>query len=430
MIKRYTREKMGNIWSRENRFSNMLEVEILACEAQSKLGKVPKQAVKEIRKKAKFQLDRIDELEKETKHDVVAFVKNVSENIGEAGKFIHLDLTSSDVLDTALGVQLKEAIAILIQDIDILLKSLANQARKYKNTPIIGRTHGVHAEPTTFGLKLTLFFDEMKRNLARLEQAKQAVSVGKISGSVGTYSNVDPYVEEYVCRKLGLVPVSISTQIIQRDRIAQLMNTIAIIGASLEKIALEIRHLQRTEVLEVEEPFSKIQTGSSSMPHKKNPIICERICGLARILRSNSMAALENIALWHERDISHSSVERIIIPDSTILLDYMLDKMNFVISNLVVYPDKMKQNLKKTKGLIFSQKILSKLIQKGLSRTESYDIVQRLAMEAWDKELDFEKLVKEDLTIRKILEDYEVEECFDIKQHFKHIDTIFKKVGV
>jgi len=430
MIKRYTRKKIGDVWSRENRFSKMLEVEILACEAQTKLGKVPKEALKKIKQSASFQIERIDEIEKETHHDVVAFIRNMSENIGPEGRYIHLGLTSSDVLDTALGVQLKETTDVLVEDIDMLLSSLASQARMYKHTPVVGRSHGIHAEPTTFGLKLALFYDDMKRNIVRLKQVKDIVSVGKISGSVGTYSNVDPFVEKYVCEKLNLNPVNISTQIVQRDGIAELMTTIAVIGASLEKIALEVRNLQRTEVLEVEEPFSKYQTGSSSMPHKKNPIICERVCGLARLLRSYAMASLENVALWHERDISHSSVERVILPDSTILLDYMLDKMNFIISNLKVYPEKMKKNLGKTKGLIFSQKLLSILVEKGLSREESYQTVQRLAMKAWKKNLDFEELVKKDLTIREILEEYELEECFNINQHLKHIDTIFRKVGI
>lgn len=430
MIERYTQEKMGEVWSRENRFSKMLEVEILTCEAQAELGNIPKEAAKRIREKACFQLNEIDRIEKKTKHDVVAFVRNVSENVGEEGKFIHLGLTSSDILDTALGVQLKEATEILIQDIHPLLEFLSSQAKEYKYTPIIGRSHGVHAEPTTFGLKLALFYDEMKRNLSRLKEAKKMVSVGKISGSVGTYSNVDPYVEKYVCENLDLKPANISTQIIQRDRVAHLLSTIALIGASLEKIALEVRHLQRTEVLEALEPFKSGQTGSSSMPHKKNPVVCERICGLSRVLRSNSMAGFENVALWHERDISHSSVERIVIPDSTILLDYMLDKMNFVISDLQVYPENMKKNIGKTKGLIFSQKLLSKLVEKGLSRSEGYKIVQRLAMKVWEEDISFKKLVKEDSSVKDILGEEHIEDCFKIENHFKHVDTIFERVGI
>jgi len=407
----------------------MLEVELLSCQAQSKLGKIPPKALSKINKKAKFQIKKIDELEKKTNHDVVAFIRNVSENIGPEGRFIHLGLTSSDILDTALAVQLRQATSLLVKDVEVLLKSLARQARKYKKTAIIGRSHGIHAEPTTFGLKLALFFDEMQRNLKRLKQVQEIISVGKISGSVGTYSNIDPFVERYVCKRLGLKPANISTQIVQRDRIAQFLSVIAIVGASLEKISTEIRHLQRTEVLEAEEPFSKTQTGSSSMPHKRNPIICERICGLSRILRANALVALENIALWHERDISHSSAERVILPDSTILLDYMLDKMNSVIKGLQVYPDNMKKNIDATNGLIFSQKVLSVLVEKGLSRAEAYRIVQKLAMRAWKGE-SFKDLVSKDKSINDNLTDKEIDKCFDIRGHFKHVNKIFKKVGV
>jgi len=379
MIERYSLPKMASIWQEEFKFKTMLDIEILALEALAKIKEVPPEAVRRIKKKANFNLKQIRKIEEKTQHDVVAFVANVAQYIGRDAEYLHKGLTSSDILDTTLGVQLKAASEVLIRDIEELLKVLARKARAYKDTACIGRTHGVHAEPTTFGLKLALWYDEMRRNLERLKLARDEVSVGKISGAVGTYANVDLSVEKYVCHKLGLKAAKISTQIIQRDIYAVFMARLAITGSSLEKFATEIRHLQRTEVLEAEEPFGKGQKGSSAMPHKRNPVICERICGLSRLLRGNALAAMENNALWHERDISHSSVERVILPDSTIALDYMLNKFIEVVDGLQVYPENMMANLVKTKGLIFSQRVLLALMEKGLVRPKAYDLVQRCA---------------------------------------------------
>ncbi|NQT46856.1 MAG: adenylosuccinate lyase, partial [Candidatus Omnitrophica bacterium] len=355
MIKRYTLPKMERIWTEENKFQKFCEVEILACEAMARLGLIPKKAAATIRRRARFDIEHIKEIEAKTHHDVIAFLIDLGESVGEDSKYIHKGLTSSDVLDTALSVMMCEAAEILHQGLTRLCKALRKKAHKYRHAVMMGRSHGVHAEPVTFGLKMALFYDEMKRNIARLKEAKETVSVGKISGAVGTYANIDPRIEEYVCKKLKLKAARISTQVLQRDRHAHYMSTLAIIGASLEKLAVEIRHLHRTEVDEAEEPFAKGQKGSSAMPHKKNPIICERVTGLARVLRGNAMAAMENVALWHERDISHSSVERVIVPDSTILLDYMLEKMVGVIDGLVVKTDSMMDNLNKNRGIIFSQ---------------------------------------------------------------------------
>ena len=430
MIERYSLPKMNNIWQEEFKFKTMLAIEILVLEAFAKQKKIPQDAVERIKQKAKFNLNQIRKIEEKTQHDVVAFVTNVSQYIGKDAQYLHAGLTSSDVLDTTLGVQLKASSEILIDDVNRLLKALAKKARTYKDTVCMGRTHGVHAEPTTFGLKLALWYDEMRRNLERLELAKKEVSVGKLSGAVGTYSNIDPQVETYVCRKLGLKPANISTQIIQRDVYAQYMTTLAVCGASLEKFATELRHLQRTEVLETEEPFGKGQKGSSAMPHKRNPVICERVCGLARLLRGNSVAAMENVTLWHERDISHSSVERIIMPDSTLALDYMLNKFIQVIEGLNVYPENMMANIIKTRGLIFSQRVLLSLMEKGLARPAAYDLVQRCAMASWKEGKDFKDCLLLDRIVPKYLNEKELDNIFDLNYYLRNVNRIFAKVGL
>lgn len=430
MIPRYTRPEMERIWQEENKFQKMLEVELLATEALSKLGKVPKASLNNIKRLAKFDVDRIKEIEKDTNHDVVAFILNLSENIGEDAKYIHMGLTSSDVLDTALSCQMKEAADMLIEDLKKLLAALKGKAKKYKFTPMIGRSHGVHAEPITFGLKMALFYDETKRSIVRLMRAKEIISVGKISGAVGTYANIDPKVEEYVCRKLGLRASNISTQILQRDRHAEYLTMLAVVASSLEKFATEIRNLQRTEVAEVEEYFSSTQKGSSAMPHKKNPITCERIAGLARVIRGNALASLESITLWHERDISHSSVERIVLPDSTIALDYMINKFADVIRNLVVHPDNMMNNIQRSSGIIFSQRVLLELIEKGLTRVEAYNMVQKISMASRDEKISFKEALLRDDSVRNTLSESEIENCFDLGYHAKYVDRIFKKVGI
>ena len=430
MIERYTRPQMGNIWQDENKFAKMMQVEILACEALCKMGKVPKKALAQIKKKAGFDVNRIRKIEEKTRHDVIAFVQSLSEHVGDASRYIHKGLTSSDVLDTALAVQMKEAADILLDDMGKLAAALKKKAKQYKNTVCIGRTHGIHAEPMTFGLKMALFYTQVLRDIERLEQAKKVISVGKLSGAVGTFAHLDPFVEEYVCKKLGLKPALVATQVIQRDRHAQYLCAIAIAGATLEKIATEIRHLQKTEVREAEEPFEEGQKGSSAMPHKRNPIVCERITGLARVLRANAGAAIENINLWHERDISHSSVERIIIPDSTIALDYMLDLMTGVIDGILVYPKAMQENLNKTRGLIFSQKTMIFLVNKGYLRKDAYDIVQRNAMKVWETGADFKSLLIKDKDVAKRVSPKELDSIFDVKPYLKNIDKIFKKVGI
>ena len=430
MINRYTLPEMGRVWDEENKFRKFLEIEILVCEALAKRGRIPRSALTRIKKKAGFSLSRIKQIEKKTRHDVIAFLTNLAENIGPASRYVHLGLTSSDMLDTGLSLLMKEASGILIKDIKGLRSVLKKKARRYKNTVMIGRSHGVHAEPVTFGLKLALFYDEFGRNLERMEAARATIGYGKISGAVGTYAHIEPFVEEYVCKKLKLKPASLSTQILQRDRHAQFITTLAIIGSSLEKMAVEFRGLQRTEVLEVEEPFARGQKGSSSMPHKRNPIVCERVSGLARLLRGNALAAMENVALWHERDISHSSVERVIIPDSAIVLDYMLNKMTAVVEGLLVYPENMRANLRRTKGLIFSQSVLLALVRKGLTREESYGLVQRLSMLAWKKGSEFKELALEDGEIKRHLTRKEIEDCFALEPHVKNVNRIFKKVGI
>ncbi len=433
MIARYTRPAMGKIWTDENKFQTWLDIEILACEAQAELGVIPKEAVNVIRAKAKFDVKRIDEIELEVKHDVIAFLTNVGEYVGQESRFIHLGMTSSDILDTGLSLQMKQSADLLLKDLHKLNDILAKRANEYKYTVMIGRTHGIHAEPTTFGLKLALWFDETKRNIRRLEQARETIACGQISGAVGTYEHLDPFVEKYVCEKLGLKPAPISTQILQRDLHAEFLTTIAIIGSSLEKFATEIRHLQKTEVLEVEEYFSKGQKGSSAMPHKRNPITCERVAGLARVLRGNAQASMENISLWHERDITHSSVERIIIPDSCILLDYMLGLFTDIIDKLIVYPENMKKNLELTSGLIFSQEVLLALTKKGMKREDAYAAVQKYAMEVWSREAgkkSFKEVLKSDSNIIKYLSNSELDELFDLKKSIRNVDYIFTRVGL
>jgi len=407
-----------------------MEVEIAACEAHAKLGKIPRNALSGIKKRAKFDLQRIEALDKKTNHDVAAFVENLQENVGRGGEYIHMGLTSNDVTDTALALQMKEAADIILKDLNSLLTVLAKKSRRYKDTVMIGRTHGIHAEPITFGLKIALFYQEVKRNIERMEAAKKAISVGKISGAVGTFSNLEPQVESYVCKKLELDPAPISNQVLQRDRHAQFLATIAIVGATLEKLATEIRGLQRTEVLEAEEYFSKTQKGSSAMPHKRNPITSERICGLARVLRANAHVSMENIALWHERDISHSSVERIIIPDSTTLIDYMLRTMTDLIEHLVVYPDNMKKNLDKTGGLIFSQRVMIELIKKGLTREKAYRLVQKHAMITWKEGKDFKELLLADKEVTKTLKPYQINKCFELDYYLRNVGKIFKRAGL
>ncbi|MBW1988550.1 MAG: adenylosuccinate lyase [Deltaproteobacteria bacterium] len=427
MIKRYTREEMGSLWTDENKYRTWLSVEVLASEAMAKLGKVPESAAKNIREKADFSVERVEEIEKETKHDVIAFLTSVAENVGEDARFIHLGMTSSDVLDTAFAFLLKQAGEKILAGIDRLMEAIKARAVEHKYTVMIGRSHGIHAEPITFGLKLAVFYDEMKRNRRRVAQAIETVSVGKISGAVGTFANIPPEVEAYVCEKLGLSPAPASTQIVQRDRHAEFFTSLAILASSVEKLATEIRHLQRTEVLEAEEYFSKGQKGSSAMPHKRNPIGSENLCGLARVVRANALASMENVALWHERDISHSSVERVIGPDSTILMDYMLNRMANMIQNLVVYPERMKKNLELTRGLIFSQQVLLALAEAGVSREDAYAMAQKNAMAAWKGE-DFKSLLLADQEVRNHLSEQQIEDIFDLKHHLKHVDTIFERV--
>lgn len=419
---------MKNIWEQRNKFDKWLSVEVLAAEALAELGKVPKKAVANIKKKAGFNIDRINEIEKTTKHDVISFLSAVAEEIGEDSRFLHIGLTSSDVLDTSLAILMKEAADIILNDLEKLLSVLKKRAFEHKGTVMIGRTHGIHAEPITFGFKLALWYEETKRNYERMKRAKDVISFGKISGAVGTFANIDPFVEEYVCKKSGLKPDPASSQIIQRDRHAEYLLALSLIASSIDKFAIEIRHLQRTEVLEAEEFFTAGQKGSSAMPHKRNPIACENLSGLARIVRSNAIAALENIPLWHERDISHSSVERVIIPDSTILINYMLVKITSLIASLKVYPENMLINLNKTQGLVFSERILLELVNKGLKRDDAYKIVQRNAMSVWEGKGAFKDLLKNDKELKNYLNIKEIEECFDLKHHLRNIDYIFKRI--
>ncbi len=424
MIPRYTRPEMGRIWSEENGFQKWLDVEILAAEGLARLGKVPKAAIARIKKKARFNVERIREIEAEVKHEIIAFLSSVAESIGDDARFLHVGMTSSDIMDTALAIQFKEASAILVQDVSDLMKVLRRQAVKYKWTVMIGRTHGVHAEPITFGLKLALWYQEMARNLARLEKAIDDICVGQISGAVGTFAQVSPKVEAYVCRKSGLKPALISNQIIQRDRHAYFFATLAVVASSLEKFAVEIRHLQRTEVQEAEEPFTPGQKGSSAMPHKRNPILSENVSGLARLMRSYAVAAMEDVPLWHERDISHSSVERVIAPDATIVLDFMLRRMIYVLGNLCVYPEAMKRNLEKSGGAVFSEKVLLALVDKGIARDKAYRMVQRHALKVGKEGGDLKRELLNDPEITRHLPPKEIEALWGVQHHLKNVDMI------
>ncbi len=428
MIPRYTRPDMAKIWEPENRFRIWLEIETLACEAQAILGVIPKEAVPVIREKGNFNIERIDAIEAEVKHDVIAFLTSVSEFVGPEARFIHQGMTSSDVLDTCLSVQMVQAADELLADLDMLLDSIKARAMEHRETVCMGRSHGIHAEPVTFGLKLATWYAEMDRNRTRLRTARDNIATGAISGAVGTFANIDPFVEEYVCEKMGLKPEPVSTQVIPRDRHAEYFCTLSIIASSMERIAIEVRHLQRTEVLEAEEQFTKGQKGSSAMPHKRNPILSENLTGQARYVRSFCIPALENIALWHERDISHSSVERYIAPDATVALDFSLRRLNGLVRNLVVYPENMLKNLNQMKGLVFSQKILLDLTQAGVSRENAYRLVQRNAMKVWEEGKDFQTELLADSEVVGALGEDKIRESFDLNYHLKHVNTIFKRV--
>lgn len=428
MISRYSRQRMEAIWSPENRYRKWLDIEILACEAMAKRGEIPDESLRNIREKAAFDVARIDEIEKTTKHDVIAFLTSVTEKVGEDGRFIHRGLTSSDILDTSLALLLQEAAGILIEDLDLLLAALRKKALKHRNTPMIGRSHGIHAEPITFGLKMCLWYAEMQRNRDRLVRARDTISVGKLSGAVGTFSFVDPAIEKYVCERLSLKPAPASSQIVQRDRHAEYFSTLAIIASSIDKFAQEIRLLQRTEVREAEEYFSLGQKGSSAMPHKRNPVLSENLSGLSRLMRSYAVAALEDMALWHERDISHSSVERVIGPDATILLDFMLNRFTGLIDHLVVYPERMLANIGMTRGVIFSQTVLLKLIEKGVTREEAYAIVQRNAMRSWQEGFEFKDLLLQDPEVSSRIKPEDLDDAFQIGHFLKKVDFIFDRV--
>ncbi len=427
MIPRYSRTEMESIWSPQNRFQKWLDIEILVCEALAKKGDIPREALRTIKAKARFDINRIDEIERTVKHDVIAFLTSVAEFVGPESRFIHVGLTSSDILDTSLAVLLKEAADILLADIDLLLDVLKKKAFLHKKTLMIGRTHGIHAEPVTFGLKMAMWYEEMVRNRNRMLRARDAVACGKISGAVGTFAFVDPAVEEYVCRKLGLTPEKVATQIVQRDRHAEFFSTLAIIASSLEKFATEIRHLQRTEVREAEEYFSPGQKGSSAMPHKRNPVLSENLSGLARLMRGYAVAAMENVALWHERDISHSSVERVIAPDATVLLDFMLSRFTGLVDDLVIYPDRMIENLNLTRGVIFSQKVLLKMLEKGMTREQAYAVVQENAMRAWLEGIEFKDLLLSDRRVKSYLGAKEIRGIFRLENFLGNVDYIFKR---
>ncbi|OGV67254.1 MAG: adenylosuccinate lyase [Lentisphaerae bacterium RIFOXYA12_FULL_48_11] len=430
MIPRYTGKEIGTIWTDENKFRTWLRIEILACEAMNKLGMVPTADLKRIQTRSNFNVKRIDRIEAKVNHDVIAFLTNVAEYVGPSARYIHRGLTSSDILDTSLAVQMVQAIDILIRDVKAVRAAVAVKARKYKFTPMMGRSHGVHAEPITFGLKMALMHDEFGRALARLQAARQTIAVGQLSGAVGTHAHLDPFVEKYVCRKLGLKPAAISTQILQRDRHAHYITALALVGASVDRWATEFRHLQRTEVHEMEEFFGSEQKGSSAMPHKKNPITGEKLSGLSRLLRGNMVAAMENVALWHERDISHSSVERIIVPDSTIALDHMLRQLDRLVTNMKVYPKRMMQNLNMTHGLVHSQQVLLMLTDKGFSRETAYRMVQRHAMESWETGTEFRKLIEADPEIMHKIKPKDLNRVFDLNVHFKDVNRTFKAVGL
>ena len=430
MIERYTRTRMGQIWSLENRYQKFLEVEIMAAAAWAEMGVIPQEAARLISENAAFDVQRIEELEKETRHDVVAFTRCVAESLGEESRFFHYGLTSYDIVDTALSVMLVEAAGLIKEGLQELDKVLVEQARRYKETPAVGRTHGVHAEPTSLGLKFALWLGEVRRNRERLDRATDAVRVGKISGAVGNFAHIDPFIEEYVCKKLGLEPAPVSTQVLQRDRHAEYVGTLAIIGATLEKMALEVRNLQRTETRELEEPFYSGQKGSSAMPHKRNPVTCEKVCGLARLLRGYSGTALENVALWHERDISHSSVERVILPDSTIVCDHMLQQMIRVIGELRVYPEQLERNLELTGGLIYSQRVLLELVESGISREKAYDLVQRCSMEAWEGGRTLKEILAGEEIVINNLGEEKLEDCFDPAYYLQRVDYIYRRLGI
>lgn len=430
MLERYSRPEMRAIWTEENKFKAWLEVELCACEAWAELGVIPKEDVEALRKSASFDIDRINEIELETRHDVIAFTRAVSETVGPERKWVHYGLTSTDVVDTAMGYLLRQANEILRADLERFIGILRGQAVAYKDTPMMGRTHGVHAEPTTFGLKMALWHEEMKRNLERFDHAADGVQYGKISGAVGTYANIDPFVEEFVCKKLGTKPAPISTQTLQRDRHAEYMATLALIATSLDKFATEIRALQKSEFREVEEPFAKGQKGSSAMPHKRNPIGCENISGLSRVIRGHMLTAYENVPLWHERDISHSSAERVILPDATMLLNYMLNRLGNIIQNLQVFPENMKRNMQRTYGVPFSGRVMTKLIDTGMSREQAYDTVQPRAMQAWEEQRQFRDIIESTPEITSRLTAEEIDDCFNPAWHLKHVDTIFKKLGL
>ena len=428
MIERYTLPEMGALWSEQSKFQKWLEVEIAVCEVHAEMGTIPRDALAQIKARARFSVERINEIEKTTDHDVIAFTTNLAENIGEASRFVHYGLTSSDVVDTANALLLRDACDILLEKIESLLDVLKRRAFEFKDTPQIGRTHGIHAEPTSFGLTFALWYDEMRRNRGRLRHAREAVAVGKISGAVGAFAHLDPVVEQKVCERLGLKPAPVSTQIIQRDRYAEYLSTLAIIASSLDKFALNIRHWQRTEVGEAQERFAKGQKGSSAMPHKRNPIVSERICGIARILRANSLVGLENVALWHERDISHSSAERVVLPDSSIALDYILHKAASLIDGLVVHPERMLQNLQATRGLVFSGQLLLALTQKGVSRELAYEWVQRSAMRVWDENKNFQELLQKDTDIKAHLSSEEIDGVFNLDTYLRNVGAIFDRV--
>lgn len=430
MIERYTNPEMGRIWTLQHEFEVMLEVEITACEAMAELGQIPVEAAKNIREKAQFNLERVKEIEKVTNHDIIAFLTNVAEYVGEDSKYIHKGLTSSDVKDTALGIMMKKSAELILEDLKNLRDVLKRQAQKYKHTVCIGRTHGIHAEPMTLGLKFALWYDEICRDIERIEHAKKVVAVGKLSGAVGTYSNIDPRIEEITCKKLGIEPVKLATQVIQRDRHAEYMTTLAIVASTFEKIATELRNLQRTDIREVEEYFQPGQKGSSAMPHKRNPITGERITGMARLVRGNAIAAMEDITLWHERDISHSSVERVILPDSTINVDYCCRKLTNLVDKLLVYPEAMMENLNKTGGLIFSQRIMLAVVSKGVLREDAYKWVQRNAMARWLKGEDFRTNVEKDPDITKYLTKEEIDNCFDYQWFLRNVDMIMARFGI
>ncbi|WP_404387439.1 adenylosuccinate lyase [Ligilactobacillus animalis] len=430
MISRYTRPEMAAIWTDEKKFECWLAVELAADEAWAKLGHIPAEDVEKLKQNAKFDVDRIQEIEAVTHHDVIAFTRNVSESLGEEKKWVHYGLTSTDVVDTAYGYQLKQANDIIRKDLEDFTQIVADKAREHKNTVMMGRTHGVHAEPTTFGVKLARWYSEMKRNIERFDRAAKGVEAGKISGAVGTYANIDPFVEEYVCEKLGIRAQEVSSQVLPRDLHADYMASLALIATSLEEFATEIRGLQKSETREVEEYFAKGQKGSSAMPHKRNPIGSENICGLARVCRGHMVTAYENVALWHERDISHSSAERIILPDTTILIDYMLNRFGRIVKNLTVFPENMKRNMDKTFGLIYSGRVLLKLIDTGMSREEAYDLVQPYTAKAWDEQTQFRPLLESDATIMSRLSKEGLDDAFDYHWHLKHIDDIFKRVGL